>query len=142
MTSNSISAGELLKLRAAPNLRARPDLLDAQMLPIQTAHLYRHEGDQDEQLDDIRLPPDSGFPGLPMFPFKKPSNAACCSSRRTKRQALVHRASYLELPVSDVGAVSRALWFSASGFGRNGGFDQWFNRQDTAPHPGVEKTFG
>ena len=134
--------GELLKLRAASKAHARGPIywLRATLLPIQDVRnsRFRHEGDHIERLDDIRLPSD--FPGLPaelpMFPFKKSFERRLLVQLTADeaQQALVHRASYLELPGQVMSAPYRELYAFSAFLGSvgNGGFDQWFNRQDTA----------
>ena len=133
--------GELLKLRAASKAHARGPIywLRATLVRFKTAQFsFRHEGDHIERLDDIRLPPD--FPGLPkelpMFPFKKSFERRLLVQLTPDeaQQALVHRASYLELPGQVMSTPYRELYAFSTFLGSvvNGGFDQWFNRQDTA----------
>jgi hypothetical protein len=133
--------GELLKLRAASKAHARGPIywLRATLVRFKPAQVtYRHEGDYIERLEDIRLPPD--FPGLPpelpMFPFKKAFERRLLVQLTPDeaQQALVHRASYLELPGQTMSAPYRELYSFSAFLGSvgNGGFDQWFNRQDTA----------
>jgi hypothetical protein len=133
--------GELLKLRAASKAHARGPIywLRATLVRFKPAQfIYRHEGDRVERLDDIRLPPD--FPGmrpdLPMFPFKKSFERRLLLQLTPDeaQEALVHRASYLELPGQTMSAPFRELYAFSTFLGSvgNGGFDQWFNRQDSA----------
>ena len=133
--------GELLKLRAASKAHARGPIywLRATLFRFKSAQFsFRHEGDHIERLDDIRLPPD--FPGLPselpMFPFKKSFERRLLVQLTPDeaQQALVYRASYLELPGQVMSAPYRELYAFSAFLGSvgNGGFDQWFNRQDTA----------
>jgi hypothetical protein len=133
--------GELLKLRAASKAHARGPIywLRATLVRFKTAKFtFRHEGDHIERLDDIRQPPDlPGLPAeLPMFPFKKSFEHRLLVQLTPDeaQQALVHRASYLELPGQVMSAPFRELYAFNTFLGSvgNGGFDQWFNRQDTA----------
>jgi hypothetical protein len=134
-------SGELLKLRAASKTHARGPIywLRATLVRFQPAQFsFRHEGDPIERLDDLRLPPD--FPGLPpdlpMFPFKKSFERRLLVqlTPHEAQRALVHRASYLELPGQTMSAPFRELYAFSTFLGsvHNGGFDQWFDRQDTA----------
>jgi hypothetical protein len=71
-----------------------------------------------------------------MFPFKKSFERRLLVQLTPDeaQQALVHRASYLELPGQTMSAPYRELYSFSAFLGSvgNGGFDQWFNRQDTA----------
>lgn len=133
--------GELMKLRAASKAHARGPIywLRATLARFKPAEFsYRHEGDVIERLDDIRLP--SKIPGLPadlpMFPFQKSFERRLLVQLTPgeAQQALVHRASYLELPGQKMSAPFRELYAFSTFLGSvgNGGFDQWFNRQDSA----------
>ena len=133
--------GELLKLRAASNTHARGPIywLRAKLARFKPVQLsFRHEGDRIERLDDIRLP--SRIPGmppdLPMFPFKKSFERRLLVQLTPEEagQALVHRASYLEMPGQKMSAPFRELYAFSTFLGSvvNGGFGQWFHRQDSA----------
>ena len=133
--------GELLKLRAASKTHVHGPIYWLRMTlsrfkPAQFT--YRHEGDHIERLDDIRLPADfPDFPPtLPMFLFKKTFERRLLVQLTPyeAQQALVYRASYLELPGQVMSAPFRELYAFSTFLGSvgNGGFDQWFNRQDSA----------
>ena len=134
--------GELLKLRAASKTHVRGPIywLRRNAEPIQTCassvtgtKVITSSGSMTSA-----FPPDfPGFPPeLPMFPFKKSFERRLLVQLTPDeaQQALVYRASYLELPGQVMSAPYRELYAFSAFLGSvgNGGFDQWFNRQDTA----------